>query len=338
MRKVILASTIALLGLTSTAHAHFGLQSPPQVVAQTDVSGKGSPPCGPDTGMAATPTPVQGGHPLTIKVFESVGHFGFYRVALALQSRSELPVDNVVYDASGKVLPPNGMPTGTSARADVENPAVFPVLADNLFKHTTAPNMVTYMGDVMIPNVTCDRCILQVIEFMYPHGFNTSVPGPGGGYFYHHCAELKITADPSLPPFMAGADGGAGGTSGKDAAAEASTTGTGGTTGTAGSGSAGTGGNNGTSGASGTTGAAGTGTGTAGVSGTGASGSNGAAGTTATGTAGATSGSAGTTAGTGPRQGGGGGCNISGRNELGLWCLASLGAVVFAASRRRRRP
>jgi hypothetical protein len=336
MRKVILASTIALLGFTSTAQAHFGLVTPPQVVAQTDQSGKGSPPCGPDTGMAATPTPVQGGHPLTIKVIESVGHFGFYRVALALNSRSELPVDNVVYDAQGKVLPPNGMPMGTSARADVENPAVFPVLADNLFKHTTATNNTTYMGDVMIPNVTCDRCILQVIEFMYPHGFNTSVPGPGGGYFYHHCAELKITADPTLPPYMAGTDGGAGGTSGKDAGSDASAAGSGGTTGTGGTGSgtAGSGGTAGTAGTAGTTGTAGAGPGTAGFGGTGNAGTTGSAGSSAAGTAGV-SGTAGSAGGT-HHSSGGGGCNISGRNERGLWFLAFLGAVVLAASRRRR--
>ena len=87
MRTLFLASTIALLGFASTAEAHFGLVTPPQVVAQSDVNGKGSPPCGPDTGMAATPTAAQGGHPLTIKVTESVGHLGFYRVALALHSR-----------------------------------------------------------------------------------------------------------------------------------------------------------------------------------------------------------------------------------------------------------
>jgi hypothetical protein len=337
MRKVILTSTIALLGLTSTAHAHFALQSPPQVVAQTDVSGKGSPPCGPDTGMAATPTPVQGGHPLMIKVFESVGHLGFYRVALALNSRSELPVDNVVYDASGKVLPPSGMPSGTSARADIMNPAKFPVLADGIMDHEmSAPSQVTYMAEVMLPNVTCDRCILQVIEFMHPHGFNTSVPGPGGGYFYHHCAELKITADPTLP--MMGADGGAGGSSGKDAGSDAATTGAGGAMGTGGTGpgTAGSGGTAGTSGTAGTTGTAGAGPGSAGVGGIGNAGTNGSAGSSAAGTAGV-SGTAGSTGGTN-HSSGGGGCNISGRNELGVWFLASLVAVVLAASRRRTRP
>jgi hypothetical protein len=287
--------------------------------------------------MAATPTAVMGGHPLNIKVFESVGHFGFYRVALALHSRSELPVDNVVYDAQGKVLPPSGMPSGTSARADVENPAKFPVLADNLFLHdTSAPNGTMYMGDVMIPNVACDRCILQVIEFMHPHGFNTSVPPPGGGYFYHHCAELKITPDNTMPIFNP--DGTA------DAGVDASTGGTGGNagaTGTAGSGSAagsgGTAGSTGSAGAMGMAGASGGSPGTAGMSLSGAAGSTGAAGSGSTGAAGAGSGAAGATGGTaGQHKTGGGGCSISGEGARGASLAGLLLAAAVVIARRRR--
>ncbi|HVU51697.1 MAG TPA: SCE4755 family polysaccharide monooxygenase-like protein [Polyangia bacterium] len=340
MRKVLLASTIALLGLTSTAHAHFGLVNPPQVVAQSDVSGKGSPPCGPDTGAAATPTAVMGGHTLNIKVFESVGHLGFYRVALALHSRSELPVDNVVYDAQNKVLPPSGMPSGMSDHADFENPAKFPVLADNFMAHEkTAPNSTPYNGDVMIPNVACDRCVLQVIEFMHPHGFNTSVPGPGGGYFYHHCAEIKITPDPNLPLYNP--DGGA-----TDAGTDAATGGTGGSAGAAGAaGSGATAGNGGAAGSAGTTGTAGaaggSSGGTAGTGASGAAGSNGAAGSASSGTAGAGSGTAGATAGaTGHHQGGGGGCSIASTSNSSV-LVASLMALALAMvvwrGRRARR-
>src|SRR5262249_53278962 len=32
-------------------------------------------------------------------------------------------------------------------------------------------------------------------EFMAEHG-----PNVGGGYFYHNCADLEITADPNIPP------------------------------------------------------------------------------------------------------------------------------------------
>jgi hypothetical protein len=33
-----------------------------------------------------------------------------------------------------------------------------------------------------------------VIQFMADHGYN--IPG---GYAYHHCADLQITADPAKP-------------------------------------------------------------------------------------------------------------------------------------------
>jgi hypothetical protein len=288
-----LAFILGGLALTSSAmaEAHFDLIEPRQVSNDTG-GGKGSPPCGPDTGMAATPTPVMGGHPLKLMINETVRHGGFYRFALAIKSRSELPPDNVVYDSGNRVLPPTGIkPAGSdgqSARADVQKPPIFPVIADGVWDHPQdGPKPIMfpstmYPDEVMLPNVSCDRCVLQVIEFMHPHGFNPSVPGPGGGYFYHHCAELKITPDPGLPIFVPGADGGAPDTAtAGDAATDKATTGAAGASGTAGSsGNAGASGTAGASGAAGATGVAGA-TGTAGATG------SGAAGSTASGTAGA---------------------------------------------------
>jgi hypothetical protein len=327
MRKLGFSLFVALLGLSSTAEAHFILSAPPGVVAN-EGNGKGPPPCGPDTGAAATPTAVQGGKPLMIKVTETVGHPGFYRVALALKSRTEFPVDNVVYDKNNKVLPPNGMPSGQSDHADFMNPPVFPVLADNLFKHTDAPSGKVYMGTVDIPNVSCDRCILQVIEFMAQHGWNGSAGGASnGGYFYHHCAELKITPDPALPIFdPAGTpDGGAPPVDAKPDTGSTGAAGTTGAGGTAGNGTAGTGG-----GAAGTTGAAGSS-----VAGTGggAAGTTGAAGSSSTGAAG-TTGAAGSSAGTRGDDGGGGGCSVTGGGVSFASLL--LGLATLVAVRRRR--
>jgi hypothetical protein len=112
-------------------------------------------------------------------------------------------------------LPPSGTPRGTSASAAYEDPPVFPVLADHMFVHdaVSATASLSFQADVTLPNVNCDRCTLQVIEFMAGHDFNTLESGaPAGGYFYHHCANLKITADPSLPLFSpSGAGGGSAG-------------------------------------------------------------------------------------------------------------------------------
>jgi len=70
-----------------------------------------------------------------------------------------------------------------------------PVLVDGAFAHTTTPRNTEWKMDVTLPNLSCDKCTLQVIQFMANHGLN-----PGGGFNYHHCAELQITMDPKLPP------------------------------------------------------------------------------------------------------------------------------------------
>jgi hypothetical protein len=229
MRKLPLPLGALFLVLPGTAQAHFTLLAPPSS-ANTTEGGKGAPPCGPDASSNVV-TAAQGGHPLTVSVTETVFHAGFYRVALSINSRSELPADDVVKDAAGNIRTVTGgadsalaVYTATPLRvfptdAATAIPAVFPVLAANLWPHTSTTDAVYAMqlrlptgakADVMLPNVTCAKCTLQVIEFMNQHPANM-----GGGYFYHHCADLKITADPALPAFNpAGGSGGGGAASG----------------------------------------------------------------------------------------------------------------------------
>ena len=243
MRSSVLVVCFSLLALPRAAQAHFTLLAPPPASNSTD-GGKGDPPCGPTTMPSNVVTPVMGGSKLAIKISETVFHPGFYRIALSIKSRSELPIDNVVKDSSGTVLPPAG--PGNSATADYQTNPVFPVLADNLFPHTT--DMKMFSGEITLPNVNCDKCTLQVIEFMAQHGSN----GPKAGYFYHHCADLKITADTSKPVFDPTAGSGAGGGSSGGAG---STAGAGGASGAAAGGAAGAstaggGGNGGSTGGS----------------------------------------------------------------------------------------
>jgi hypothetical protein len=195
----LIASTIAvtIAFLSGAAQAHFNLIMPPPADSATD-GGKGAPPCGPTT-VSGVVTPVQGGHAITVSLNETVLHPGHYRIALSINSRSELPPDPVaVTDASGN-----------SVSAPFEDPAVFPVLADDVFDHKTGTTPIPFSMQVMLPNVSCSKCTLQVIEFMAQHG-----PNPGGGFYYHHCADLAVTADPSLPIFDPSATTGNGGTTG----------------------------------------------------------------------------------------------------------------------------
>jgi hypothetical protein len=54
--------------------------------------------------------------------------------------------------------------------------------------------MPPWETDIQLPNINCEHCTLQVIQFMADHRYNQP-----GGYSYHHCADLAITADLSKP-------------------------------------------------------------------------------------------------------------------------------------------
>ena len=180
-RPVLFAAGAALLLAPWFATAHFTLIAP-QSSLRTEDGGKGAPPCGEglDSGIV---TPAQGGHPLAIRIGEFVFHPGHYRFALSVRSRSELPADPDVVESDG-----------VSVSAAIQNPPRIPVLADGVFAHTEPP-AGDWQASLVLPNLNCEKCTLQAIEFMAGHGANI-----GGGFYYHHCADLKITADPNLPP------------------------------------------------------------------------------------------------------------------------------------------
>src|SRR4051812_49253273 len=140
--------------LPSPAEAHFTLVQPASWLA-TDNGGKGAPPCGEGTPSNVV-TKAQGGHSLPVTMIETVIHPGHYRIALSVDARTELPIDPDVFaDDSDE-----------SISASIRDPAQIPVLADGLFPHTTAPLNATWQTAIVLPNINCARCTLQVIEFM----------------------------------------------------------------------------------------------------------------------------------------------------------------------------
>jgi hypothetical protein len=171
--------------------AHFRLLEPASWIEEGQYGDpQWLPPCG---GSAADPgkptgaiTKVQGGEKLHIGIREMAFHPGFYRVALAVNSRDELPKD------------PEARTERTaygdrSVSGAIQYPPRPPVLADGLFQHI-APFDKDQETDVVIPNINCSRCTLQVIEFMADHGRNTE-----GDFTYHHCADLQVRANPNQP-------------------------------------------------------------------------------------------------------------------------------------------
>ena len=176
MLKQMRFYVVTMLLLSASAHAHFSLVNPASAL-QTDDGGKGGPPCG--LGLDSNVvTEVLGGHPVPLRIQEFVFHPGHYRVALSVNSRSELPPDPAVQQSNG-----------SSVSTLIQNPAKAPILADGLFAHVDPPTG-DWTSEVILPNLNCEKCTLQVSEFMAQHG---------APYFYHHCANLKIKVDPGLP-------------------------------------------------------------------------------------------------------------------------------------------
>ena len=199
MMRPVLIAAIAVTSLSAVADAHFVLISPAASLVQNRL---GDPqkigPCGgvsanPGRGSAANPgvpsgavTNVKGGTDLPLMVQESIFHPGHYRVALA-RTAAQLPPDPQVTVKETEKGP-------RSAAAVIQNPPVAPVLLDGIFAHTERPTQ-NFEAMIPLPNITCQNCVLQVIEFMADH------PGIAvdGGHSYHHCAIVNITADPAKP-------------------------------------------------------------------------------------------------------------------------------------------
>ncbi len=187
---VLFAATV-MLTFAAVARAHFKLLEPQGWIVEGD---NGDPqkkaPCGGTSANAGTPSnivnKIQGGQKLHIKIQETVYHPGHYRVALAVNSRAELPADPMVMTREGARGP-------QSVSAEIQNPIKIPLLADGLFAHTTRPS-APWETDIEMPNINCPKCTLQIIQFMAEHGLNTD-----GDYSYHHCADFQITADPKKP-------------------------------------------------------------------------------------------------------------------------------------------
>jgi len=188
-----LAAGAVVLAAPVAGSAHFILMQPKSAIEENQL---GDPqklgPCGGTTANPGTPTgfvtEVKGGEMLHVHVKETVYHPGHFRIALSVLERSELPDDPEDVTKEG----PNGKPISVSGKVD-PNPKP-PVLVDGLWEHHERKPAEEFETDVKLPNINCDHCSLQVIQFMEQHGVNTD-----GRFTYHHCADLKITANPKMP-------------------------------------------------------------------------------------------------------------------------------------------
>jgi hypothetical protein len=190
MTGLMTAAALAI-GEPALVHAHFTLMEPASWLVENRL---GDPqklgPCGGTTADAGMPTnaigKVQGNSKLHVKLMETVFHPGHYRISLAVNSRAELPADPEVVTRDSERGP-------WSVSAAIDKAPKSPVLADGLFVHTTKATD-PFETEITLPNISCSKCTLQIVQFMAEHGYNKD-----GGYYYHHCADLQITADPKVP-------------------------------------------------------------------------------------------------------------------------------------------
>lgn len=189
--RLALVSAVLVAVVPSVTYAHFKLLAPASWILEDD---RGDPqkagPCGGTNVDYGKPSYIVnqavGGSKLHVKVQETVYHPGHYRIALAVNSPTELPVDPkaTTMDTEKGVR---------SVSAEIANPVQVPVLADGLFVHSAKVDG-PLETDVTLPNISCKRCTLQVIQFMEQHGANNP-----GMFTYHHCATVQITPDPNKP-------------------------------------------------------------------------------------------------------------------------------------------
>lgn len=186
--RIAAAMTLALAA--AGAQAHFRLLEPASWIEEDD---RGDPqklaPCGgtiDNPGMrSGLSTDVTGGEMLRIVVEETVFHPGHYRIALARRP-NWLPDDPPVTMKETE----RGL---RSDRAEIQANPEPPLLADGLWEHYERRTGL-WETEIEVPNIDCEGCFLQVIQFMSEHpGFRE------GGFSYHHCAVLNITADPARP-------------------------------------------------------------------------------------------------------------------------------------------
>src|SRR2546427_13290883 len=154
--------------------AHFRLLEPASWLIESD---RGDPqksgPCGGANTDWGKPSyfisKAVGGQKLHIKVQETVYHPGHYRVALAVNSPTELPPDPQVTTRDSERGP-------WSVSAVIQNPPQIPVVADGLFVYSTRPTgqMEPLGTDLLLPNTNCQRRTLGIHEIMGGAAFNNA--------------------------------------------------------------------------------------------------------------------------------------------------------------------
>ena len=132
LTRAVLA-VVAIVFVPVAMQAHFKLLAPASWLIENDLGDpQKAAPCGGTNADFGKPTwavtQATGGSAMHIKVQETIYHPGHYRVALAVNSPTELPSDPKATTMDSERGP-------RSVSAEIMNPVQPPVLADGLFVH-----------------------------------------------------------------------------------------------------------------------------------------------------------------------------------------------------------
>src|SRR5438132_7925324 len=154
--RFLLTFGVLAASLPTAVYAHFRLLEPASWLIE-DLRGdpQKSGPCGGTNADWGKPSYVvgkaNGGQRLHIKVQETTYHPGHYRVALAVNSPTELPLDPKAQTMT------NDKGTVMSVSGEIMNPTAPPVIADGLFQHNAKTDQ-PFETDVTLPNINCKSC------------------------------------------------------------------------------------------------------------------------------------------------------------------------------------
>jgi Lytic polysaccharide mono-oxygenase, cellulose-degrading len=180
---------VACLAYAPGAQAHICMDAPVSRIGPscTFASAQKPGPCGINTRSTQYVTEFKPGETIMVAINETIDHPSHYRIAFN--------------------------PTGSSfedptSKDDMSGKHPF-VLLDGIMDETATKQMVK----VTLPNMTCDKCTLQLIQVMYDKGGN----GFGNDDIYYSCADIVLKGTPAATS-DAGAASDAGASS--DASAE----------------------------------------------------------------------------------------------------------------------
>ena len=179
--------------MTASAQAHVKMLKPTPWIVESDGLAGGNPqkagPCGPGASdrpmLTNAITTFKAGETITVQWTETVGHPGYYRIALA-ENRADLKDPTVPFTSQNQCnVDHKKIPTGAHDN----------VLADGIMiqepNGPARPGYPNFSFQVKLPDKPCEKCTLQLIQFMEAHPPSC---------IYYHCADIKIVA--------AGADAG----------------------------------------------------------------------------------------------------------------------------------